>query len=74
MLEEQLASLRRLDDCAGGGPLSQRHARIALHEAVTLINTGRYTAATGNRLLRHAAGTAQLAGFLSALAVFDRSV
>lgn len=65
MLEEQLASLRRLDDRTGGGPLSQRHARIALHEAVTLINTGRYTAATGNRLLRHAAGTAQLAGWLS---------
>jgi hypothetical protein len=65
MLEEQLASLRRLDDRAGGGPLSQRHARIALHEAVTLINTGRYSAATGNRLLRHAAGTAQLAGWLS---------
>jgi hypothetical protein len=65
MLDEQLASLRHLDDRAGGGPLSQRHARIALHEAVTLINTGRYTAATGNRLLRHAAGTAQLAGWLS---------
>jgi len=65
MLEEQLASLRRLDDRAGGGPLSQRHARIALHEAVTLVNSGRYTAATGNRLLRHAAGTAQLAGWLS---------
>jgi hypothetical protein len=65
MLEEQLASLRRLDDRTGGGPLSQRHARIALHEAVTLVNTGRYTAATGNRLLRHAAGTAQLAGWLS---------
>lgn len=65
MLEDQLASLRRLDDRAGGGPLSQRHARIALHEAVTLINTGRYTAATGTRLLRHAAGTAQLAGWLS---------
>jgi hypothetical protein len=65
MLEEQLASLRRLDDRAGGGPLSQRHARIALHEAVTLVNTGRYSAATGNRLLRHAAGTAQLAGWLS---------
>lgn len=65
MLEEQLASLRRLDDRAGGGPLSQRHARIALHEAVTLINTGRYTTATGARLLRHAAGTAQLAGWLS---------
>lgn len=65
MLEEQLASLRRLDDRAGGGPLSQRHARIALHEAVTLINAGRYSAATGTRLLRHAAGTAQLAGWLS---------
>src|ERR1039457_6069912 len=71
MLEEQLASLRRLDDRTGGGPLSQRHARIALHEAVTLIHTGRYTAATGNRLLRHAAGTAQLAGWLSFDAMLD---
>jgi hypothetical protein len=65
MLFEQLAALRRLDDCAGGGPLSQRQARIAFHESVSLIHTGRYTTATGNRLLQHAAGAAQLAGWLS---------
>ncbi|MEJ8654720.1 hypothetical protein WKI65_43480 [Streptomyces sp. MS1.AVA.3] len=65
MLDEQLVSLRRLDDRTGGGPLSQRHARIALHESVALIHTGKYSATTGNRLLRHAAGVAQLAGWMS---------
>ncbi|GHE38539.1 hypothetical protein ABZ498_28665 [Streptomyces lavendulocolor] len=65
MLFEQLAALRRLDDRTGGGPLSQRQARIALHESLTLIHTGRYNAATGNRLLRYAASAAQLAGWMS---------
>ncbi|APU15200.1 hypothetical protein UA74_15740 [Actinoalloteichus fjordicus] len=65
MLFEQLAVLRRLDDRSGGGPLSQRQARIALHESLALIHTSRYTVATGNRLLQHAAGAAQLAGWLS---------
>ncbi|MFE4512687.1 hypothetical protein ACFRMQ_00610 [Kitasatospora sp. NPDC056783] len=65
MLLEQLAALRRLDDRTGGSPLSQRHARIALHESLVLIHTGRYDAVTGNRLLRHAASAAQLAGWMS---------
>lgn len=65
MLFEQLAALRRLDDRTGGSPLSQRQARIALHESLVLIHTGRYDAATGNRLLRHAASAAQLAGWMS---------
>lgn len=65
MLFEQLAALRRLDDRTGGGPLSQRHARNALHGSLALLHTGRYTAATGNRLLRYAASTAQLAGWMS---------
>ncbi|MGC5365679.1 hypothetical protein ACPXCE_29075 [Streptomyces sp. DT24] len=65
MLEEQLAALRRLDDRTGGGLLSQRQARIALHESLALIHSARYTAATGNRLLQHAAGAAQLAGWMS---------
>ncbi len=65
MLDEQLAALRRLDDRTGGGPLSQRQARIALHDSLTLIHEGHYTAATGNRLLRHAAGAAQLAGWMT---------
>ncbi|WP_254404374.1 hypothetical protein [Streptomyces anulatus] len=65
MLSEQLAALRRLDDRTGGGTLSQRQARISLHEALLLLHTGQYSAATGNRLLQHAAGTAQLAGWMS---------
>ncbi|MGW7292852.1 hypothetical protein ACWGIB_10755 [Streptomyces xiamenensis] len=65
MLFEQLGALRRLDDRTGGGPLSQRQARIALHESLVLLHGARYTAATGNRLLQHAAGAAQLAGWMS---------
>lgn len=65
MLFEQLAALRRLDDRTGGGPLSQRQARIALHETLTLIHTARYTPETGTRLLQHAAGAAQVAGWMS---------
>lgn len=65
MLFEQLGALRRLDDRTGGGLLSQRQARIALHESLTLIHSASYTAATGNRLLQHAAGAAQLAGWMS---------
>jgi hypothetical protein len=45
MLEEQLTALRRMDDRTGGGPFSQRQARIALRESVTLLNAGRYDAA-----------------------------
>ncbi|MYR56665.1 hypothetical protein GTY54_10605 [Streptomyces sp. SID625] len=65
MLFEQLAALRRLDDRTGGGPLSQRQARQALHGSLALIHDGQYTAATGTRLLQHAAGAAQLAGWMS---------
>ncbi|MET8816081.1 hypothetical protein ABZW47_29260 [Streptomyces sp. NPDC004549] len=65
MLFEQLAALRRLDDRTGGGPLSQRQARHVLHDSLTLIRDGQYTAATGTRLLQHAAGAAQLAGWMS---------
>lgn len=65
MLFEQLAALRRLDDRTGGGPLSQRQARFALHETLTLIHTARYTPETGTRLLHHAAGAAQVAGWMS---------
>lgn len=70
MLFEQLAALRRLDDRTGGGPLSQRQARLALRGSLALIHTGRYAASTGNRLLQHAAGAAQLAGWMS----FDASL
>lgn len=65
MLDEQLAALRRLDDRTGGGPLSQRQARHALHDSLALIHDGQYTAATGNRLLQHAGGAAQLAGWMA---------
>ncbi|MGR3935251.1 hypothetical protein [Streptomyces sp. BRA346] len=65
MLFEQLAALRRLDDRTGGGPLSQRQARHALHDSLGLIHDGQYTAATGTRLLQCAAGAAQLAGLMS---------
>jgi hypothetical protein len=65
MLFEQLAALRRLDDRTGGGPLSQRQARQALHDSLALIHEGQYTATTGARLLQHAAGAAQLAGWMS---------
>ncbi|WP_127452723.1 hypothetical protein [Streptomyces sp. B29(2018)] len=65
MLSEQLAALRRLDDRTGGGPLSQRQARHALHDSLTLIHDGQYSAPTGTRLLQHAAGAAQLAGWMS---------
>ncbi|MFI9630061.1 hypothetical protein [Streptomyces sp. NPDC052042] len=40
MLFEQLAALRRLDDRTGGGPLSQRQARLALHDSLSLIHNG----------------------------------
>jgi hypothetical protein len=70
MLEQQLAALRRMDDRTGGGPFSQRTARLVMHESVILLNTGRYEPATGARLIRHAAGAAQLAGWLS----FDASL
>ncbi|MET9260546.1 hypothetical protein [Amycolatopsis sp. NPDC004079] len=65
MLFDQLAALRRLDDRTGGGPLSQRQARTALRDSLELIRTGRYTPATGLRLLCHAAGAAQIAGWLT---------
>ncbi|MER6913832.1 hypothetical protein ABT354_19355 [Streptomyces sp. NPDC000594] len=65
VLEDQLHSLRRLDDRTGGGPLSQRHVRLALGEVIHLLRTCRYDAHTGTRLLRTAAGHAQLAGWMA---------
>ncbi|HBF80462.1 MAG TPA: hypothetical protein DD420_11195 [Streptomyces sp.] len=63
--EEQLKSLRRLDDQTGGSALSQRQVRAALADVISLLRTSRYTPSIRTRLLRNAAGLAQLAGWMS---------
>ena len=68
--EEHLKSLRRLDDKTGGGPLSQRQVRIALFDVITLLRTSSYTPDIRIRLLRTAAGLAQLGGWMA----FDGSL
>ncbi|NYI98274.1 hypothetical protein HNR12_004551 [Streptomonospora nanhaiensis] len=70
LLERHLAELRRLDDTAGGGALSQRYVRTALANVLDLLRHSRYTPAIGIRLLRNAAGLAQLAGWMA----FDASL
>ncbi|WP_157515842.1 hypothetical protein [Nocardiopsis trehalosi] len=70
LLEHHLAELRRLDDTAGGGALSQRYVRTALASVLDLLRHSRYSPAIGTRLLRNAAGLAQLAGWMA----FDASL
>ncbi|MEU3569170.1 hypothetical protein AB0E96_12210 [Kitasatospora sp. NPDC036755] len=65
LLESHLADLRRLDDAAGGGAISQRYVRIALDGVLSLLQNSRYTPDIGTRLLRTAAGLAQLAGWMA---------
>ncbi|MDT0321421.1 hypothetical protein [Streptomyces millisiae] len=62
-LETQLTDLRRLDDRTGGSAISQRWVTHALTGVIDLIQHARYTPDTGQRLLRTAAGLAQLAGW-----------
>ena len=69
-LEERLQSLRRLDDQMGGGPLSQRQVRTALFEVVLLLRTSTFSSDIRTRLLRNAAGLAQLGGWMA----FDGSL
>ncbi|MGW0337103.1 hypothetical protein ACWD0J_35645 [Streptomyces sp. NPDC003011] len=64
-LEERLQSLRRLDDQTGGGPLSQRQVRKALSEVVLILRASRYNPDIRTRLLRNAAGLAQLGGWMA---------
>lgn len=65
VLEGHLRDLRRLDDTAGGGTLSQRYVRTELIGLLDLLRNSRYTPDIGDRLLSLAAGTAQLAGWMS---------
>ncbi|MFD4943583.1 hypothetical protein ACFWNT_13830 [Streptomyces sp. NPDC058409] len=63
--EEQLKWLRRLDDQTGGSALSQRRVRAALADVISLLRTSKYIPSIRTRLLRNAAGLAQLAGWMS---------
>lgn len=65
LLESHLADLRRLDDATGGGAISQRYVRTALDGVLSLLQNSRYTPDIGTRLLRTAAGLAQLAGWMA---------
>ncbi|BAJ26412.1 MULTISPECIES: hypothetical protein [Kitasatospora] len=65
VLESHLADLRRLDDATGGGAISQRYVRTALDGVLALLRNSRYTPDIGTRLLRTAAGLAQLAGWMA---------
>ncbi|MGP4113999.1 hypothetical protein ACTWP5_24205 [Streptomyces sp. 4N509B] len=65
VLEGHLKDLRRLDDTAGGGALSQRYVRTALASVLDLLRNCRYTPAVGTRLLTTASGMAQLAGWMA---------
>ncbi|WP_077060462.1 hypothetical protein [Streptomyces sp. MP131-18] len=65
VLEDHLTDLRRLDDTAGGGALSQRYVRNALAGVLDLLHNSRYTPVVGTRLLGIASGMAQLAGWMA---------
>jgi hypothetical protein len=65
VLEGHLRELRRLDDTAGGGALSQRYVRTELVGALDLLRNSRYTPDIGVRLLSLAGGLAQLAGWMA---------
>ncbi|MBC7267725.1 hypothetical protein ACF09G_36400 [Streptomyces albogriseolus] len=65
VLEAHLRRLRRLDDTAGGGALSQRYVRIELAGVLDLLRNSRYTADIGTRLLQTASGMSQLAGWMA---------
>ncbi|MDW6057915.1 hypothetical protein SAZ11_07405 [Streptomyces sp. FXJ1.4098] len=65
VLEGHLGRLRRLDDTAGGGTLSQRYVRTELAGVLDLARHGSYTTDVGTRLLATASGMAQLAGWMA---------
>lgn len=65
VLEAHLRRLRRLDDTAGGGAISQRYVRIELAGVLDLLRHSRYTTDIGTRLLNTASGMAQLAGWMA---------
>ncbi|GAB2793446.1 hypothetical protein [Streptomyces daliensis] len=65
LLEGHLRDLRRLDDTAGGGALSQRYVRTELVGVLDLLRNSRYTPDIGVRLLATAGGMAQLAGWMA---------
>ncbi|MFJ4700622.1 hypothetical protein ACIP5N_21410 [Streptomyces sp. NPDC088768] len=65
VLEGHLARLRRLDDTAGGGTLSQRYVRTELAGVLDLLRSGSYTTDIGTRLLAIASGMAQLSGWMA---------
>lgn len=62
-IETSLAELRRLDDTTGGSAISQRWVKNTLASVIDLLRHARYSHDTGQRLLRAAAGLAQLAGW-----------
>ncbi|MFB7763525.1 hypothetical protein [Streptomyces xiamenensis] len=65
LLDGHLRELRRLDDRAGGGALSQRYVHTALGAVLDLLRHSQYTEPIGRRLLANAAGLAQLAGWMA---------
>ncbi len=65
VLEGHLGRLRRLDDTAGGGALSQRYVRIELAGVLDLVRSSSYTTDVGTRLLATASGMAQLSGWMA---------
>lgn len=65
LIETHLSALRRLDDSAGGGALSQRYVHAALTSVLDLLRNARYTPAVGTRLLRAASQLAQLSGWMA---------
>ena len=65
VLEGHLGRLRRLDDTAGGGALSQRYVRTELAGVLGLLRHGTYSTDVGTRLLATASGMAQLAGWMA---------
>ncbi|MFB7896135.1 hypothetical protein ACFC1B_07370 [Streptomyces xiamenensis] len=65
LLDGHLRDLRRLDDRAGGGSLSQRYVHTALNAVLDLLRNSHYTETIGRRLLGNAAGLAQLAGWMA---------
>lgn len=65
VLESHLGRLRRLDDTAGGGALSQRYVRTELAGVLGLLRHGTYTTDVGTRLLATASGMSQLAGWMA---------
>ncbi|MFI0742324.1 hypothetical protein ACH4PU_30260 [Streptomyces sp. NPDC021100] len=64
-IEANLAALRRLDDKSGGTAVAQRWVRHHLADVLELIRHARYTDTIGHRLLRAAAGLAQLHGWMA---------